>query len=145
MRVRDWQQGISVGLGGMALVVAGPILASELIYRPVNPNFGGSPFNADILLGTADRQNGFRDDEVARPGDDISDRFIRSLQSRLLSGLAREVTDSIFGEQPLDEGSFTVGDQTVSFVRGLETIQVEIINEADGTSTLIEVPLVEIE
>ena len=33
--------------------------AGEPVYKPVNPNFGGNPFNDGILLGTANAQNKF--------------------------------------------------------------------------------------
>ena len=39
----------------------------------------------------------------------------------------------------------TVGDQQVSFERGLELITLEIVNLGDGSSTQIEVPVVAVE
>ncbi|MEM9247272.1 MAG: curli assembly protein CsgF [Pseudomonadota bacterium] len=45
----------------MACVVgASSAAASELVFRPVNPGFGGFPSNIDYLLGTANAQNQFR-------------------------------------------------------------------------------------
>jgi curli production assembly/transport component CsgF len=111
--------------------------ASELVYRPVNPNFGGNPFNSDILLGTANAQNKYEEEQDE---ETTEEQFVRTLQSRLLSGLASQVTDAIFGDEAQESGTFTIGDQSVSFVRGLETIQVEISNLSDGSSTFIEVP-----
>ena len=116
--------------------------ASELVYKPINPNFGGNPFNDGILLGTANAQNKYGPD---RDEVDPTQQFIRSLQSRLFSGLARQIEDSIFGDDPQDSGSFSVGDQTVSFERGLEFTTIEILNGADGSSTVIEVPNIEVE
>jgi curli production assembly/transport component CsgF len=116
--------------------------AAELVYKPVNPNFGGNPFNDGILLGTANAQNKYT---AKRTRQDPTEQFVRSLQSRLFSGLARQVEDAIFGDDPQDSGTFTVGDQRVSFERGLEAITLEISNLADGTSTVIEVPVIEIE
>ncbi len=116
--------------------------AGELVYKPVNPNFGGNPFNDGILLGTANAQNGYT---AKRRERDPTDQFIRSLQSRLYSGLANQVQEAIFGDDPQDSGQFTVGDQQVSFERGLETITLEISNLASGSSTVIEVPVIEVE
>ncbi|WP_224826159.1 curli assembly protein CsgF [Cognatishimia sp. MH4019] len=36
---------------------AGTAFAGDLIYRPINPAFGGNPNNFDYLLGTAQIQN----------------------------------------------------------------------------------------
>ncbi|TMP81697.1 curli production assembly protein CsgF, partial [Pseudoalteromonas ruthenica] len=33
------------------------LLASELVYTPINPSFGGSPLNASMLLNKAQSQN----------------------------------------------------------------------------------------
>lgn len=116
--------------------------ASELSYKPINPNFGGNSFNDGILLGTANVQNPYeREREVIDP----TEQFVQSLQSRVFSGLARQISDSIFGENPQEEGVFTVGDQQVSFERGAEAISIEINNLADGSSTVIELPVVDIE
>ena len=116
--------------------------ASELVYRPVNPNFGGNPFNDGILLGTANAQNKF---ERKREERDPTEQFVRSLQSRLFSGLARQVEDAIFGDNPQDSGVFTVGDQQVSFDRGLEFITLEISNISDGSTTVVEIPVIEVD
>ncbi len=36
---------------------AGSAFAGDLIYRPINPAFGGNPNNFDYLIGTAQIQN----------------------------------------------------------------------------------------
>lgn len=132
--------GLAVGLAvGLSAATAG---AADLVYTPVNPNFGGNPFNDGILLGTANAQNKFEED---RDELDPTERFVQSLQSRLFSGLARQVTDAIFGDDPQESGTFTVGDQQVSFERGVEFITLEIANLADGSSTVIEVPAFEVD
>lgn len=126
----------------LAIALIGPASASDLVYKPVNPNFGGNPFNDGILLGAANVQNPYK---AERDEQDLTEQFVRSLQSRLFSGLAGQVQDAIFGDNPQDSGIFTVGDQQVSFVRGLEVITLEIDNLADGSSTVIEVPVVGVE
>jgi curli production assembly/transport component CsgF len=135
--------------GVFAALLALPFIASahagDLVYTPINPNFGGNSFNDGILLGTANAQNKYQDDGRSRSQQDPTERFVTSLQNRLFSGLARQVEEAIFGENPQDSGTFTVGDQQVSFNRGLEVITLEISNLADGSSTVVEVPVIEIE
>jgi len=124
------------------LLLAHGALGSEITFKPINPSFGGNPFNDGHLLATANVQNRF----VARREErDLSEQFVRSLQSRLFSGLATQVQEAIFGDDPQESGTFTVGDQQVSFVRGLEVITLEISNLADGTTTVIEVPVLNVE
>lgn len=48
-------------VGGAALVLAGSAAqASQLVYRPINPTFGGDPLNGNWLLsqGTAQQEDG---------------------------------------------------------------------------------------
>jgi curli production assembly/transport component CsgF len=42
---------IAVGINASA-----PAFASELVYHPVNPTFGGNPLNGTFLLSTAQAQ-----------------------------------------------------------------------------------------
>ncbi len=127
---------------GMLALFSFAANAGNLVYKPINPNFGGNPFNDGILLGTANAQNGY---EAPRAVQDPTARFVQSLQSRLFSGLARQVEEAIFGDNPQDSGTFTVGDQQVNFERGLEVISLEISNLADGSSTLVEVPVIAVD
>ncbi|MGI9489263.1 MAG: curli assembly protein CsgF [Geminicoccaceae bacterium] len=127
---------------GLMLTSSAVSYADSLVYSPVNPNFGGNPFNDGILLGAANAQNPY---EAPREEADPTGRFVQSLQSRLFSGLARQVEEAIFGDNPQDSGTFTVGDQQVSFERGLEVITLEIANIGDGSTTIVEVPVIEVE
>lgn len=124
------------------LTIADAALASEIAFKPVNPSFGGNPFNDGHLLATANVQNKFT---AKRQERDISEQFVRSLQSRLYSSLATQVQEAIFGDDPQESGTFIVGEQQVSFVRGLEVITLEISNLADGSTTTIEVPVLDVE
>lgn len=65
--------------------------ASELVYIPVNPNFGGNPLNTSHLFAGANAINDYK-----RPQDDslfeqesALDRLTSSLESRLISQLWR--------------------------------------------------------
>jgi len=132
----------TLGVAVTFLVGAGSLAtAQELVYTPVNPSFGGNPFNSAHLLGIANAQNDFeapRDEEVATTQADL---FLRQLQSRLLSGLAADVTDAIFGDDPQDSGVVSFGGQTISFVRGLDSVTITIDDADLGTTTEIILPL----
>lgn len=119
----------------------GPGASQELIYTPVNPSFGGNPFNSSHLLGIANAQNGFEAPAEESMQTTQAEIFLRQLQSRLLSGLAGDVTDAIFGDNPQDSGVISFDSQTISFVRGLDSVTITIFDADAGTSTEIILPL----
>src|SRR5687768_2330768 len=38
-----------------------PAMSQDIVYQPINPSFGGNPFNSAHLLGIANAQNTFKD------------------------------------------------------------------------------------
>lgn len=116
-----------------------PAAAQDIVYTPVNPSFGGNPFNSAHLLGIANAQNNFRDPKSSTSGSQ-ADIFSRQLQSRLLSALSSQIVDAIFGENPQQSGTIKFGGQTISFVRGLEEVTLTITDDGTGEITTIVIP-----
>jgi len=112
--------------------------AQDLVYEPVNPSFGGNSFNSAHLLAIANAQNDYEQDVDETENTEL-DQFVRSLQSRLLSSLSGQVAEAIFGEDAQESGTIIFGDQTISFERTLEGIQLTI-TDADGNTTVITIP-----
>ncbi|MDY8108307.1 curli assembly protein CsgF [Fulvimarina sp. 2208YS6-2-32] len=142
-------------LAALMLLWPSSVQAGDLVYQPINPSFGGNPLNSAHLLGTANAQRqATASDAVtsslgsvgtgagagAGGGTSDADLFVRQLQGRLLSALAGQVTEAIFGDQPQDNGTVRFGDTTVTFSRGLGEIRLSIVNATDGTVTDIVVP-----
>jgi len=120
---------------------AGSAGAQDLVYQPINPSFGGNPFNSAHLLGVAGAINDYKDPNAkASTGTSQSDLFARQLQSRLLSALSSQITAAIFGDNPQETGNVNFGGQQISWVRSLEAVTVTIVDEATGAETVIEVP-----
>ncbi len=115
-------------------------LASDITYTPINPAFGGNPFNGAHLLAVANAQTTYKDPNATNTSDP-SAQFLRTLQSRLLSTLAGQITDVIFGENAQESGLIKFGDQEISYSRGLDSVTLTISNAADGSVTEIIVPL----
>ena len=111
----------------------------DLSYKPVNPSFGGNPFNSAHLLGIANAQNDFKDPDAKDSGSQ-ADIFARQLQSRLLSALSSQIVDAIFGENPQDHGTIKFGGQTIEFVRGLDEVTLTITDDGTGEVTTIVIP-----
>ena len=133
----------------LTLAAALPLRASELTYTPTNPSFGGNPFNSAHLFALANAQNQYKDDGSNRSRSASTqtqaELFVRQLELRLLSSLAGQVTDAIFGENSQDQGEIVFGDQTISFVRGLEAISITIADASTGDVTEISVPTLQVE
>jgi len=78
-------------LGGLLLSAGAS--ATELVYTPVNPSFGGSPLNGAWLLGNAQAQNNKKDpDALDRSSlfgnQSVLDRFTSQLESRWIASPA---------------------------------------------------------
>jgi curli production assembly/transport component CsgF len=114
--------------------------SAELVYKFVNPNFGGSAFNGGPLLSNATAQNTYKE-----PTDSNSRNSVESFRERLdrsiLSRLSRVLVENAFDE----EGKFIEG----TIETGLNSINVEeiesgslvtITNNETGQTTVIEVP-----
>lgn len=126
--------------GGLLLTFWSPSAsAQDITYQPVNPTFGGNPFNSGHLLGVANAQNDYRDPR-STSNQSQADIFARQLQSRLLSALSSQIVDAIFGEDPQERGTITFGGQRIDFVRSLTEVTLKITNLETGEVTEIVIP-----
>src|SRR3546814_19968060 len=75
--------------------IAGTASAQDMVYTPINPSFGGNPFNSSHLIGIANAQNNFKDPKRTTSNSQ-ADIFARQLQSRLLSDLSSQITAATF-------------------------------------------------
>ena len=128
--------GLAIGALGAA---AAPAVAQDMVYQPVDPSFGGNPFNSAHLLGIANAQNDYKDPKAASSGSQ-ADIFARQLQSRLLSALSSQIVDAIFGENPQESGTISFGGQTIDFVRSLTEVTLTITDDGTGEVTTIVIP-----
>ena len=91
-----------------SLLLSAGASATELVYTPINPSFGGSPLNGAWLLGNAQAQNDKKDpdalDRSSLLGNQSAlDRFTSQLESRLLGDLLSGVTDGKTGTVTTDD------------------------------------------
>ena len=47
---------VLIVIGSMILIAVGAAAASQLVYKPIDPAFGGDPLNGSWLLGQAQAQ-----------------------------------------------------------------------------------------
>jgi curli production assembly/transport component CsgF len=135
---------------GLAFLLTATIVSgSELIYRPVNPNFGGSPLNGSVLLNQANAQNSFEDPDAldfSFEEQSTVDGFTDTLNRLILSQLAGLIVQEVFGDvqsDGLDTGINTFSTDgfsiTIDSSSG-KTLGVDIVDEISGDSASLEIP-----
>jgi len=112
--------------------------ASELVYTPINPSFGGNPFNANWLLDSAQLQNRF-EEEYER---DLMEEFEERLISQVLYRMSRSIVEEVFGEYgtTIEPGHYEIGNYHIDISTDGVVITVVIVDIVTGDTTTIEVP-----
>ena len=123
----------------LTIVCAGSASAQQLTYTPINPTFGGNPFNSSHLLGLANTQNQFLPKATTNTGETQAQQFASQLQSTILAGVSQQISNAIFGNNPQQSGTISFGGTTVNFQRGLSNVTINI-TDTKGVTTTIVVP-----
>ncbi|MBD3181257.1 curli production assembly/transport component CsgF [Candidatus Poribacteria bacterium] len=115
--------------------------ATQLVWTPVNPSFGGSPYNGTWLLNSAQLQNKLREpiDYLRETRDPLED-FEYNLNRQVLNRLSQKVLDGAFGEEALEAGHYEVGNYIIDINTGLNGVSVSIADSTTGDTVDVEVP-----
>lgn len=120
--------------------------ATEIIYYPVNPSFGGSPLNGAVLLNSAQAQNKHKDPEADIGGTGFGQQsalqsFNDSLERAILSRLSAAASAQITGtDGSLRPGSVQTGNFVIDIVDlGTGSLQITTTDKLLGTSTSFQV------
>ncbi len=110
-------------------------MASEMIYTPVNPSFGGYSGNSSHLLGVANAINNYKAPPSSSGFEEESaiDRLASSLESRLISQLLADIGTGN------TTGSLVTEDFTLNVQEEGSGLAVIIIDNETGESTKINV------
>ncbi|MDC5805096.1 curli assembly protein CsgF [Vibrio europaeus] len=108
--------------------------ATELVYTPVNPSFGGNALNSAHLFGVANAINDYKapNDGSSIEGESSLERLANSLQSRLISQLLADVGNGNTGQLETDEFFLNIVDNNGALI-------VQIVDKVSGESTEIKV------
>ncbi|MCI2808562.1 curli assembly protein CsgF [Eoetvoesiella caeni] len=130
-------------------VALAPATASELVYFPLNPSFGGSPLNGPVLLNSAQAQNKYTDPDLdsgsaARsaitaktPLQQFNDTLERSILNRLASNASASIMGTGSGLQP---GTVETGNFVINIVDlGGGMLRITTTDKSNGTSSSFEV------
>ncbi|MCY1259646.1 curli assembly protein CsgF [compost metagenome] len=106
-------------------LLSGSAVASQLVYTPVNPSFGGNPLNGQWLLNNAQAQDDHKDPDLRSSALSPLDRFTNQLQSRLLSQLLTNVQNG-------NTGTLSTDDFIVNLVNDSGALTIQITDRATG-------------
>lgn len=133
---------------GLFLMPAGVATATEMVWVPLNPSFGGPAYNATWLMASAQAQNKLVEKPkpyTYTPPDPFAD-FEYTLKRQYLYALSRKILNQAFGEEEdlllpagETEAHYTVGDYKIDITtNGQITVVLTDIITLD--STTVEIP-----
>ena len=125
--------------------------ADEIKHKFKSPSFSGVGTSSHYL--TIDSQEISKKDAVKAEIKALADaakreeenttlaRFIKNFESRIYAQLSRQLVDSLFGENPAEEGSFQLFENLITWSSDGVTITMTIFNEGTGETTTITIPI----
>lgn len=132
--------------GVLVALLAGAANATEIVYQPVNPSFGGNPLNSAHLLNLANTQNRYPVDPNApsffgRTQQSQLDIFNQRLQSLILDRIANSITSSLFDANGnLQEGTVETSTFLISIVDiGNGRLLITTTDKTTGASSSFEI------
>lgn len=129
-----------------SVAIVGSAAASELVYQPQNPSFGGNPLNGPVLLNSAITTNKHKAPDIdsdrygfkeKSPIDLINETMERLIASRTASAYLSQIFD--------DEGYYKEGNlETPNFRINVEDLnngflKVTTTDKVTGAITVVEV------
>ena len=129
-----------------SLALTAQAAATELVYFPLNPSFGGSPLNGQVLLNSAQATNRHTDPDLAADNLGIEQKtplqtFNESLERSILNRLTVAASSRIIGSNGqfipgvLETDNFTI---TVADLGG-GNLNITTTDKTTGDSTTFQV------
>lgn len=116
--------------------------AQALVYKPINPAFGGDTFNYQWLLSSAEAQNKFKDPDATAnlTQQTAAQRFKENLNNQLLNQISNSLFQKQFGTSGLSQGTYTFGTLSVDIYPSNLGLVVDILDTETGEQTQVIVP-----
>lgn len=125
----------------LLLIVPCLLYSQNIVYKPINPFFGGDTFNYQQLLASANAQNTFEENSGFNfgQGSDL-ENFTESLNRQLLNSLSQDLFQQEFGDTSLTEGTYVFGTLVVEISPSRDGLSVNILDTSTGEQTNIIIP-----
>ena len=115
--------------------------AQALVYKPMNPNFGGDTFGYQMLLSSADAQNDFKEDSTSGFKQPTQlERFKENLNNQLLNKISNSLFEDQFGSNGISQGTYNFGTLSVDVYPSNLGLVVDILDIETGEQTQVIVP-----
>jgi len=117
--------------------------SQQLVYKPVNPAFGGDTFNYQWLLSSANAQNPFDEkNDYSNLLDRVNslDSFTQSLNRQILSELSRKLFDEQFGDGNIKPGNYLFGSLYLQITNTNQGLLINILDTSNGDQSEIVIP-----
>ena len=123
-------------------VIGFTIKAQQLVYKPINPAFGGDTFNYQWLLSSAAAQNQFDNNTGSSLSSNTSSlsSFTDSLNRQLMSQLSTKLFGNQFGEGELKPGTYVFGSMYLEVTQANGGLLIKILNTGTGEQSEIVIP-----
>ncbi|MBP2294358.1 curli assembly protein CsgF [Azospirillum rugosum] len=122
-----------------------PALSGQIVYRPVNPSFGGDPLNSAHLLGIANAIDKYKDPNAIDPFSLLNQQSPQAalndqLQQQVMQGVNGNAIDTVLSQ---NSGNYTLGSSKVAISPNADgqTRRIVLQNIDTGTQTIYDVPL----
>lgn len=117
------------------------LYSQDIVYKPMNPFFGGDTFNYQQMLASANAQNSFEEDSGYdyEQSSDL-DNFADTLNRQLLNSLSSDLYQDQFGDEALTEGTYVFGSLVVEVSPTSGGLSVNILDTSTGEQTQIIIP-----
>jgi curli production assembly/transport component CsgF len=119
--------------------------ATELVYVPVNPSFGGNPANGVVLLNSASATNKHKEDVglggASALGQSAVEQFNETLARTVLGQLASAATTKLIGQDgKLLPGTFSTNSFSISVIDlGAGVLRITTTDKTTNATTSFEV------
>lgn len=129
----------------LLIFVAGifSVKSQQLVYKPINPAFGGDTFNYQWLLSSANAQNQFdQKNDYSNLLDKMNslDSFTQSLNRQILSELSRKLFDEQFGNGNIKPGNYLFGSLYLQITNTNQGLLINILDTSSGDQSEIVIP-----
>lgn len=115
--------------------------SQQLVYKPINPAFGGDTFNYQWLLSSASAQNQFDNKDSSLTGNSGSlTNFTDSLNRQVLSELSRKLFQDQFGTTGVQPGNYMFGSLYLQITNTAQGMMISILDTNTGEQSEIVVP-----
>ena len=139
--ISKWTTWVTFLCGTLA---AGTASAQALKYTPINPHFGGSPFNGADLMASAQAQRQYNTPSTS--GSSALQSFASNLDARISAGLSQYISNQLFSASASGggSGSVMVGSMKVDYTRTdgtSKTVSVTMTDTKTGETQTVSYPL----